>query len=428
MKKLRFAPSPTGFLHLGNARTALLCYLFARKNNGKFILRIDDTDQERCKSEYIEQLLQDLQWLGLKHDEQFQQSQRYDLYNEIIEKMKQDGDLYPCFETKEELELKRKLQLKSKKPPIYDRECLHLSQSKQEKYRNRKPHWRFKLDHSKMIQWHDGGKQNNITFDPKNLSDPIVIRENDVPTYMLISVIDDMDMQITDVIRGEDHISNTAAQIQMFERLNATIPNFYHLPLIKHDAGKISKRVGGLEIKNLQQFEPIAINNYLNLLGQSTHNLYLSLNEMSENFAIEKFSSSSPLLNLQDLQKINAELLKILPYSEIAKRVNVEEKFWNLIKENVELLNEISEWHTIFSDAFQPTILNEKIAQIAHDLLEEIDDYQAWIEKIVEQTDVSKREIMQTIRMAMTGKKSGPKLPEIFEFLGRNEVKKRLII
>lgn len=426
MKKLRFAPSPTGFLHLGNARTALICYLFAKKHEGKFILRIDDTDQERCKNEYIEQFLQDLAWLGLNHDEQFQQSQRYDLYNRIIEKMKQDGDLYPCFEAKDELELKRTLQLKNKKPPIYDRECLGLSPAKQEKYRGRTPHWRFKLDHSQPIKWHDGAKKNDITFDPAKLSDPIVIRENGVPTYLLISVIDDADMAITDVVRGEDHISNTATQIQMFERLDAKIPNFFHLPLIKHDEGKISKRVGGLEIKHLQQFEPIAINNYLHLMGQSTHDLHESLEKMGENFDIGKFSASSTLLNLQDLQSTNAELLKLLPYSEVAKRLNVEEKLWNLIKNNVELLDEAHEWQKIFSDEFEPTILNEEIAKIALDLLDKIDDYQSWIEKIVEKTSAPKREIIQTIRVALTGRKSGPKLPEIFEFLGKNGVEKRM--
>lgn len=431
MKKLRFAPSPTGFLHLGNARTALICYLLAKKDQGKFILRIDDTDVERCKPEFQEQLKQDLNWLGLQYDEIFWQSKRKEIYNPIIEKLKNEGYLYACYETKEELELKRNLQLKNKQPPIYDRQCLNfekLSTEKRQLFKQRTPHWRFKLNHEKMISWHDGAKKNQITFDPKKLGDPIVIRENGIPTYLLISVIDDIEMQISDVLRGEDHISNTAAQIQMFEALHAKLPNFFHLPLIKSGGEKISKRVGGLEIKNLQNLEPMTINNYLFNLGQSKLHLCHDLNEMIQHFDIKNFSSAAPILSLEDLQATNQDFLKILPYEYVQKRLQISEKLWDLIKNNLDILQDAHKWQKIFSLDFQTTIHNPVIISVAREKLTDSANYAEWIEKISAElnNEFSKKEIMISLRLTFTGEKSGPKLPQIFEFLGQNEIKRRL--
>ena len=270
MTRVRFAPSPTGKLHIGNTRIALFNYLIAKKNNGDFILRLDDTDSERSTQEFADGLLKDLEWLGLKHDHTFKQSDRMDRYNEVLQQLKDMGRVYDCYETPEELSLKRKNQIASGKPPVYDRASLKLSeQEKQEKQKKGiKPHWRFLLNEESM-SWNDLSR-GETKFEAEHLSDPVLVREDGRPLFTLTTVVDDMDEKITHIVRGDDHATNTAVQIQIFKALESHIPEFGHLPLISgKDGDKMSKRLGNGAISSLREneIEPITLLSALARLG-----------------------------------------------------------------------------------------------------------------------------------------------------------------
>ena len=270
--KTRFAPSPTGQLHVGNIRTALHNWMFAKKQGGTFLLRLDDTDAERSKEEYVDAIRADLKWLGLSPDEEARQSQRFSRYEEQFEKLKAAGRVYPAYETSEELELRRKILLGQGKPPIYERTALELTEEQTVAFEaeGRKPHWRFKLDHEKPIEWTDlvRGDQH---FDPALLSDPVIRREDGSWLYMLPSTIDDIDMGITHVVRGEDHVANTAVQIQMFEAFGADTPEFAHEALLVGTEGKLSKRLGSLGVSGFRErhIEPQSIVALLARIGTS---------------------------------------------------------------------------------------------------------------------------------------------------------------
>jgi len=296
----RFAPSPTGFLHIGNIRAAIINYLFAIKNNGKFLLRFDDTDLKRTKEEYKEVILKDLDWLNIKYSKLISQNDRLDIYNLAKEKLLSQGKLYECFESDEELKFQRKAQIASGLRPIYDRSALNLTKEQKESYKKEgiKPYYRFLINEKDVI-WNDEIK-GQIKFSGRHFSDPVLIRQDGSPTYTFCSVIDDIEFGITDIIRGEDHITNTAIQIKIFEAFDAKLPNFSHLALIKANEGKISKRVGGFDIKSLREenIEPMAI---INLLSQicSSHNIkiYQNIKDLAENFNLRKFSKSSTKYN-----------------------------------------------------------------------------------------------------------------------------------
>ena len=269
----RFAPSPTGLIHIGNARSAVLNWAYINNKKGNFILRIDDTDLDRSKKEFEQKIKRDLSWLGISWNKSFNQSDRKKIYDQSIEKLKKDNRLYPCFESQEELSLKKKSQLTSGKPPIYDRTSLHLTEIeiKNLLQSGKKPHWRFKLE-NKTIEWNDLIK-GKVSFESKNLSDPVLIREDETLLYHLPSVIDDIEEGVSEIIRGEDHISNTAFHIQIFEALNATIPTFGHHPFLTDENGKgFGKRLGSLSIEKLRDagFESLTILNYLLSVGTSS--------------------------------------------------------------------------------------------------------------------------------------------------------------
>ena len=268
--RVRFAPSPTGYLHLGNARMATLNCFLAKKIDADFVLRIDDTDIGRVKQEYIDGVHEDLKWLGISWDKEFKQSDRLDIYNNFLDKLKAENLVYPCYETPEELEYKKKLQIAMKRPPIYDREILNITDEQKAKYESegRKPYYRLKISHTD-IKWKDLIK-GDIHFKGEHISDPVVLREDGSFLYLLTSVIDDIESDITHIIRGEDHVVNTAVQIQMFEYLKAPLPTFAHLPLITNNSGEgFSKRDGALSLRNLRSsgIHPMSINNYLFMLG-----------------------------------------------------------------------------------------------------------------------------------------------------------------
>ncbi|MEJ1996137.1 MAG: glutamate--tRNA ligase, partial [Limibacillus sp.] len=302
--KLRFAPSPTGRLHVGNARVALINWLYARQNGGAFLLRMDDTDEERSTAEFAEAIERDLTWLGLAWDAFARQSERTERYDLAAQSLKASGRLYPCYETADELSLKRKAQLSAGRPPLYDRAALNLSEEKRRAYEaeGRRPHWRFKLEHA-AIDWDDlvRGPQH---FEGDKLSDPVLIREDGRPLYTLSSVVDDAELGVTHVLRGEDHVANTAVQVQLFEALGAEVPTFGHLPLLTDAEGKgLSKRLGSLSLEALRAegLEPMTLNAYLAALGTSEHaEPALDLAELVARFDLSRYGRAAPKFDPAD--------------------------------------------------------------------------------------------------------------------------------
>ena len=398
--KSRFAPSPTGFLHIGNARSAVLNWAFINNKGGEFVLRIDDTDLARCKPEFEQSIKEHLKWLGITWSKTFNQSNRQSIYKEKVSKLKTSNRIYPCFETAEELSLKRKSQLTSGKPPIYDRSALILTKEQIESNLNqgKKPHWRFRLE-NKIIKWQDLIK-GKVVFDSKNLSDPILIREDNSLLYHLPSVIDDIEENITDIIRGEDHISNTAFHIQIFEALGSTIPNFGHHSLLTDVKGKgFGKRVGSLSIKNLidQGFESITILNYLLSIGTSK-NLSKEKNydSLIKNFNINLLSTSSPKFLINELQLLNKDILQSYDFSEVNNKfenLNIKdstEQFWNFVKNNINFFSDTRDWWEIIKSEEVYITKYKDYLKIAAALLPEepynINTWAEWTNKIKEKT------------------------------------------
>ena len=438
----RFAPSPTGFLHIGNIRTAIINYLFAKKHGGKFMLRFDDTDFERVKDEYRHMIIKDMVWLGLNHDGAIiKQSERLEIYEVAKKKLIQNGRIYECYETAEELEFQRKVQISSGQRPIYDRSALNLTAEQKEHYRfeGRKPYWRFLL-HDKTTSWPDRIK-GEIKFAGLHFSDPVIIRENDIPTYTFCSVVDDIEFGITDIIRGEDHVTNTAIQIQIFEALDAAKPNFSHLGLIQASSGKISKREGGFDIKSLREegFEALSIVNLLAQIGVSGNlEICPDMQDLIDKFNLNSYSKSATNYNLDELKNINHKLLQVLPFKEVQKSLKeirieeeIDENFWQSVKANLNFLSEIKDWieickkplrypnskedheFLISTKAFLPEILDENA-------------YQKWIDKIKENSDRRGKELFQPIRLALTGKEHGPELKNLLPLIDRSEILARL--
>lgn len=436
----RFAPSPTGMLHIGNSRTALINWLYAKAHNGLFILRFDDTDLERSKQQYKETITQDLKFLGLNWDQEFTQSSRLDRYKEIKDILIDQNRLYQCFETQEELDLKRKLQLSRSMPPIYDRHCLNLSQAQIDDYlaQGRKPHYRFLINHE-TISWHDMVK-GEIKHQAKNLSDPIVIRENASMTYMLCSVIDDIDYGITHIIRGEDHATNTAIQVQMFEALAAALPEFGHLSLVISKDDKISKRIGGFEIATLRDeigLESMAINSFFGLLGSSMPIApFKTLDSLIKEFDITKFSKSPTTYQPEELERLNHKLLIHLSFDEIKDRLKeinaekIDEQFWLAVRPNLKTLREINIWWDICHSPEQASGLDQEYLKLAADLLDEgplvADSWGIWTKKIAEITGKKGKDLFLPLRLAITGMASGPEMANILQLISRKEVIKRL--
>jgi glutamyl-tRNA synthetase len=440
--KTRFAPSPTGMLHVGNARTALINKLFALKYSGEFILRIDDTDLVRSKKEYEEAIKNDLKWLGIDWSKIEWQSKRLKRYDEIKEHLIKIGRLYECYETQEELEIKRKLQLSSGKPPIYDRSALKLTDENKEKYKlmGRKPHYRFKLEGEK-IEWQDLVK-GLVHFEVANISDPIVIREDGTMTYMICSTVDDVDMEITHVIRGEDHVTNTAIQIQIFEALGAKHPEFGHLSLVKTKDDKISKRVGGFEISSLRDekcIESMTINSFFANIGTSNHVLpYKDLVNLANDFDIGKFSKSPTTYIPDELEILNHKLLLSLEYEDIKERLeqinasHIDKDFWNGVRPNLKFLSDVKIWWDICHnykkyDVSQDDIELLKFAKnsLANLSISE-NTWKEWTEIIKSNTGRSGKHLYMPIRQALTGMDHGPELANLIPLIGKEEILKRL--
>jgi glutamyl-tRNA synthetase len=438
--RTRFAPSPTGYLHIGNVRTALVCFLYAKKQGGKLLLRIDDTDVERSKEEYVDALKEDLTWLGIKWDEMVRQSERIPHYQAAIEKLKSAGRLYACYETEQELEIKRKMQLSRGAPPIYDREGLKLTEEKRKalEAEGRKPHWRF-LMKEEAIEWEDEIK-GRTHFEGRNISDPILVRGDGSFTYMLPSTVDDMELGITHVVRGEDHVSNTAVQIQIFKALGGVLPKFAHNALIKTAEGKLSKRLGSATLRGLKEagIEPMAINSFLAKVGTSDPiELRMSLEELVKDFDMKKFNTAPTLYALEDIERLNTKLLHQMDFKEAAPKLKalgltgIDEGFWLSVRANLEHMDDIREWWRICKEALAPSQEEKDFTAQAAGLLPEgnwdATTWDAWMQKVKGATGRKGKELFMPIRKALTGMEHGPELKVLLPLIGREKATQRLL-
>lgn len=436
---VRFAPSPTGYLHVGNVRTALINWLFAHKAGGRFLLRIDDTDRTRSRNEYEAAIEQDLQWLGLSWDVLDKQSNYFEAYSEAKDRLIADGRLYPCFETPEELEIKRKMLISRGLPPIYDRGALKLTDAEKAAFENegRKPHWRFKLNHA-PIEW-DDLVRGHVQFDGAKLADPVVIREDGVPLFTLSTSVDDGAMGITHILRGEDHVSNTAIQVQLMEALGYTPPVFGHTALLTMKEGKLSKREGGGDIRSLREagIFPMVINSYLARIGTSDPiDLFRDMRELVESFDIGKFGRSAAHYDCEELQRLNEKLLHQLPFAEVKPQLEalglevMDEVFWEQVKANISALPQVKDWWTLLREPITPVIEEPEFTRQAAEMLPEgswnEDSWHQLVDALKTQTGRKGKQLFMPLRLALTGRSDGPELPKVFALLGREKAQKRL--
>lgn len=441
--KVRFAPSPTGFMHVGNVRAALITWLHCQKEGGKFLLRIDDTDLERSRKECEEDIKQSLTWLGITWDETANQRDRLERYEILIQKLKDDGRLYACYETPEELSLKRKSQLSRGKPPIYDRAALDLTAEQIAKYEaeGRKPHWRFKLNHA-PIEWHDDIR-GEVKFNGADMSDPVLIREDGSPLYHLCSVIDDIDFEITHIIRGEDHVSNTASHIQMFEALDAKPPAFAHLSLISDaEGGKLSKRIGSLSIRDLRDvegLEPMSINSLLARMGTSDPiEAFTSVQPLIDSFDYSKFSRGTPKFDPEELFRLNAKIMHETNFADVKDRLaemglhDLDEEFWNAVRPNLERLTDIKDWWHVAKGPVTPVIEEPEFIAQALELLPPApwseNTWSEWTSKVKDETGRKGKPLFMPLRQALTGMDHGPELATLMVLIGPEKAQERLSI
>jgi glutamyl-tRNA synthetase len=428
----RFAPSPTGRLHVGNIRTALHNYLFARKNGGKFLLRIDDTDRERSTAEFDEAIRDDLEWLGLTPDAMVRQSERFELYEREFGRLKAAGRVYACYETPDELELRRKVLLGRGLPPVYERKPADAPVPE-----GRAPHWRFRLDHDAPIVWNDliRGEQR---FDPRLLSDPVVRREDSSWLYLLPSVIDDVDLGITHIVRGEDHVSNSAAQIQMFEALGAKPPQFAHEALLVAAEGKLSKRLGsyGAEHLRAEGVEPMAMLSVLARIGTSQPVEPVdSLDELADGFDFATFGRAPAHFDPHEVELVNARLLHKLGYAAVADRLpeGATEEDWLLLRPNLERLSDFPAWFEILRGEIDPPELGHDERLLVRDaasVAEQVDwgaePWRALTGELKQSSGKKGRELFHPLRLALTGRDSGPEMAGLVARMGKNRAVRRL--
>ncbi len=447
MIKVRFAPSPSGYVHIGNIKTAIFNWLFllSQKQKGEdcvFLLRIDDTDLSRTKQEYIDAVKEDVSWFGIKWDETFHQSSRFNRYNECLEKLKKDGRVYVCYETQEELEAKRKRQIARKLPPVYDRASLNLTEEDKKRLEaeGRKPYWRFKLNDGDVV-FNDLVK-GECRFNMKHLSDPVIIREDGTYLYNFPSVIDDMDSGITHIIRGQDHLTNTAMQIQMFEALGASfIPQFAHYPMILNAEGhKFSKRQSDISIRSLKNdgIEAMTIANVLVGLGSANGGkMYKSMEELAKTFSLSNYGSAFSRFDMDTFYKENGKLLRILDFDDVKDRLllidgRIDEHFWNMVKGNIEKLDDISYWVNVVYGEIEPPALSNEEKKFINTIIDclPVDFNQnvmkIWAEAIFNATGKKGRDLYHPIRLAITGIEFGPELSQLLPLMKRDKVIERL--
>ncbi len=429
---VRFAPSPTGLLHVGNARTALLNWLFAKKLGGRFLLRIDDTDAARSTKAFEEAIYRDLAWLGLTHDGTDRQINRLAKYSAAFYQLQATGRIYPCFETEGELERQRSLQAARKLPPIYNRASLEPANKAKWEGEGRKPHWRFKLSRSK-VSWTDLVR-GPVEIDTATMSDPVLVREDGAFLYTLPSVADDIDMAISHVVRGEDHVTNTAAQIEIFQALGATIPKFAHFPLLVGAGGEaLSKRLGSLSLEQLREdgMEPLAVAAYLAKIGTSDPvEPRQTLGELAEEFDFAKIGRAPAHFVPEELSALNAKTLHTMPYSAVANSVPPGEAFWEAIRSNLNKRSDIAEMVRLVSGPVTPVIEDAALAAAAAGLLPpepwDQETWGAWTKAVAAQTGAKGRGLFHPLRLALTGLEHGPELKKLLPLIGRDKCVARL--
>ncbi len=427
----RFAPSPTGTLHIGNVRTALHNFLFARKHGGRFMLRIDDTDLVRSKEEHVNAIRADLAWLGLEPDGEVRQSARFDLYEREFEKLKAAGRVYACYETPEELDLRRKILAGRGLPPVYERppEGAPVPQG-------RAPHYRFKLDHDAPIGWYDlvRGEQK---FDPKLLSDPVIRRGDGSWLYLLPSVIDDIDMAVTHVVRGEDHVTNTATQAQMFAALGAPVPSFAHEALLTGAEGKLSKRIGSMGMAEFRAagIEPIAIAALLAKLGTSDPvEPVTSLGPLIESIDFRHFGRAPARFDDAELAALNARILHMTDYDSVAARLpeGMGVEAWQAVRGNIGTLTDVAQWWQVIAGDIAPGIADEDRAFIAQasDAATALDwsgdPWHQLTNALKVSTDRKGKALFLPLRRALTGHDHGPEMAALLPLIGRTRALARL--
>ncbi len=431
--KVRFAPSPTGHMHIGNTRTALFNWLLAQKLGGSFMLRIDDTDKERSKKEYEAEIRDALQWLGLVWSSEARQSARTERYREVTAKLIAEGLVYPCYETPEELELMRKTLLAKGRPPIYDRRALSLTKEQIAAYEKegRRPHYRFKLAPGDIV-WEDMVR-GRCRYSAENLSDPVVIREDGSYLYHLPSVVDDTDFAITHIVRGEDHVTNTASQIRMFEAVGGRVPLFAHLPLLTGREGKLSKRLGSVGVAELRAegIEAMAICSYLAKLGTSEAvEPFADLCSLAESLDLARLGRSQPKFSEDDLRRFNTHLVRGLDYEAVKGRVNVDREFWNAIRGNLNIVTDSEIWRGICRRPVRPELEDRELMSAAAELLPpepwNEETFAVWTNAVKERTGRKGKALFHPLRKAITGTEDGPELKILLPLIGRERVFRRL--
>lgn len=437
---VRFAPSPTGLLHLGNARIAVVNWLFAQKHGGRFLLRIDDTDRERSLEIFVEAIRADLRWLGLDWEAELRQSDRSPLYDAALARLRAGGSVYPCYETADELAAMRARQRAAGRPPRYDRRALALTAADRAALEasGRSPHWRLRLP-DRDLAFEDlilGPRR----FRPEALSDPVVRREDGSATYLFASALDDAELAITHVIRGEDHVTNTALQLAVLAALDAPPPRFAHLPLVGDVAGRgFSKREGALSLSVLREegIEPHAILLTLAALGTpNAPNPAADLADVVAAFSLEAYGRAAPKLDVDELRSLSAAVLHHLPFAAVAPRLHalglpeITPPFWEAARGNLERLADARDWWELCTAPIDPVIQDPELLAAAAELLppDTLDEaaFGRWIEALKQRTGRRGKALFQPLRLALTGRQHGPELKHLLPLLGRARVLARL--
>ncbi len=439
---VRFAPSPTGKLHVGNVRAALWNWLFTRSRGGEFILRIDDTDKERSTKENEDRIRSDLEWLGLCWDKTFSQSSRFSEYDRVSDAFRDRQLLYPCYETAEELDRKRRLQRTRGLPPVYDRAALDLTDAQRGAFEaeGRRPHWRFKLSHE-TVKWIDLIRGETVV-DTASVSDPVLIREDGMYLYTLPSCIDDIDYSISHVIRGEDHVTNAGVQIEIMKavievRRAGALPRFaHHSLLIGADGQGLSKRLGSLSIEQMRAdgIEPSAITSLLAKLGTAEPVLpQPNIMELAKSFDFEKVGRAPARFDESELVALNAKILHELPYAAIANRlsaIGVSEELWNAVKGNLSRIADASLWKAVIEGEIDPVIEDRALSEKAASLVPmgplTSDSWDSFVNEVKAQTGAKGRALFHPLRLALTGMEKGPEMAAIFPLIGGEKARVRL--
>ena len=437
--KVRFAPSPTGKLHVGNLRTALVNFLYARKAGGQFMLRIDDTDTERSSAEFESAIRHDLQWMGMHWDVEDRQSDRLQRYDDALQTLLASGQAYACYETPEELNLKRKAQLMAGRPPVYDRAGLKLNADEKAAFEadGRRPHYRFLLTHEE-VSWTDLVR-GDVAYHMSSLSDPVLLREDGRVIYTLASVVDDIDHGITTILRGEDHVTNSAAQIQLFEALGATAPEMGHLALLAGADGEgLSKRLGSLSIEQLRDdgMEATSIASLLARIGTSDPISAMAyIDDVIQGFDISRFGRATAKFDPAELAFLNGKILQQLSYDDVSERlvaggIDASEAFWLAIRGNLSKLSEASDWQAVCFEAIETVIEDADFASKALALLPDgeltTNSWSEWTKAVSASTGAKGKALFMPLRLGITGRSAGPDMGGLLPLIGRERIIARL--